>query len=60
LFTGFPVYVYIHGGGYGGGDGTTDISGFMNTNNNNFVGVTIQYRVPMSALGWLARRFADH
>lgn len=40
-----PVFVWIHGGGYGSGDGRQDISGLMGANNNAFVGVVIQYRV---------------
>jgi len=40
-----PVLVWIHGGGYGLGDGTQDMSSMINANNNSFVGVAIQYRV---------------
>jgi carboxylesterase type B len=40
-----PVLVSIHGGGYGLGDGTQDMSGLMNANNNTFLVVSIQYRV---------------
>ena len=40
-----PVLVWIHGGGYGEGQGNQDLSAIINTNNNNFVGVAIQYRV---------------
>lgn len=40
-----PVLVYIHGGGYGAGNGSTDLSELINTNNNSFIGVVIQYRV---------------
>lgn len=40
-----PVLVWIHGGGYGQGQGDQDMSSIINTNNNNFVGVAIQYRV---------------
>jgi carboxylesterase type B len=42
---GFPVLVAIHGGGYGLGDASQDMAGFINTNNNSLVAVTIQYRV---------------
>lgn len=47
-----PVLVYIHGGGYGGGDGRYDMSGLINDNNNEFVVVAIQYR--LGAFGWLS------
>ncbi len=40
-----PVLVWIHGGGYGLGDGTQDMSPIINDNHNSFVAVTIQYRV---------------
>jgi carboxylesterase type B len=40
-----PVLVYIHGGGYGAGNGQQDLTSIINTNGNSFVGVTIQYRV---------------
>ena len=40
-----PVLVYIHGGGYGLGDGTLDMSAIINANNKGFIGVAIQYRV---------------
>lgn len=40
-----PVLVWIHGGGYGQGQGNQDMSSIINTNNNSFVAVTIQYRV---------------
>lgn len=40
-----PVLVWIHGGGYGAGDGTQDLSAIINANNNSFIGVAIQYRV---------------
>jgi hypothetical protein len=39
------VLVWIHGGGYGYGDGTQDLSEIINANDQGFVGVTIQYRV---------------
>ncbi|KAK0756325.1 hypothetical protein N5P37_011240 [Trichoderma harzianum] len=47
-----PVLVYIHGGGYGFGDGTLDMSGIVNSNDNNFIAVTIQYR--LGAFGFLS------
>jgi carboxylesterase type B len=40
-----PVFVNIHGGGYGVGDGREDLSRLINVNHNAFVGVSIQYRV---------------
>ena len=43
--TNLPVLVWIHGGGYGQGQGNEDLSPIINTNNNNFIGVAIQYRV---------------
>ncbi|KAH8892416.1 alpha/beta-hydrolase [Thozetella sp. PMI_491] len=47
-----PVLVWIHGGGYGLGDGTQDMSSIINTNGNSFVVVSIQYR--LGAFGFLA------
>jgi len=47
-----PVFVWIHGGGYGEGNGGQDLSDLINTNNNGFVGVTIQYR--LGAFGFLS------
>ena len=43
--TNLPVLVWIHGGGYGAGQGNEDLTAIINANNNNFVGVAIQYRV---------------
>lgn len=40
-----PVLVWIHGGGYGAGNGRQDLSAIINSNNKGFVGVAIQYRV---------------
>lgn len=40
-----PVLVWIHGGGYGAGNGQVDFSYILNTNGNGFVAVAIQYRV---------------
>lgn len=40
-----PVLVWIHGGGYGYGDGTQDMTEFINDNGNSLVVVSIQYRV---------------
>ncbi|AEO68120.1 uncharacterized protein THITE_2117509 [Thermothielavioides terrestris NRRL 8126] len=50
--TALPVLVWIHGGGYGYGDGTQDMSEIINANNQRFVAVTIQYR--LGAFGWLS------
>lgn len=36
------------GGGYGLGNGRQNLSTIINTNNNSFVGVAIQYRVSIS------------
>lgn len=44
-----PVLVYIHGGGYGFGDGNQDISELINANEKGFVAVSIQYRVSAAA-----------
>lgn len=40
-----PVLVWIHGGGYGAGNGRQDFSDLLTTNSNNFVTVAIQYRL---------------
>lgn len=40
-----PVLVWIHGGGYGAGDGTQDMTEMINDNGDSFVVVSIQYRV---------------
>ncbi|KAJ4988308.1 carboxylesterase 2 [Stagonosporopsis vannaccii] len=47
-----PVLVWIHGGGYGVGDGREDMSKLINANDNSFIGVSIQYR--LGAFGFLA------
>ena len=39
------MLVWIHGGGYGQGQGNQDLSSIINTNNDAFIGVAIQYRV---------------
>ena len=49
--TNLPVLVWIHGGGYGEGQGNQDMSSIINTNQNSFVAVAIQYRVRIYALG---------
>ncbi|KAH0363182.1 carboxylesterase type B, partial [Aureobasidium melanogenum] len=47
-----PVLVWIHGGGYGLGNGRQDLQAIIETNNNSFVGVAIQYR--LGAFGFLS------
>jgi carboxylesterase type B len=47
-----PVFVWIHGGGYGAGSGRQDLTAFINANNNSIVGVAIQYR--LGAFGFLS------
>lgn len=47
-----PVFVWIHGGGYGLFGATYDPSVLMNTNGNDFITVEIQYR--LGAFGFLA------
>ena len=40
-----PVFVSIHGGGYGAGSGQVDLTALINSQGGDLVGVTIQYRV---------------
>ncbi|KAG4439449.1 hypothetical protein IFR05_005061 [Cadophora sp. M221] len=47
-----PVLVWIHGGGYGQGNGSYDLAELIRTNNGNFIGVSIQYR--LGAFGFLS------
>jgi carboxylesterase type B len=47
-----PVLVWIHGGGYGAGNGQENLSPIILANNNSFVGVSIQYRVICYLVGW--------
>ncbi|UPX18276.1 uncharacterized protein EKO05_0008580 [Ascochyta rabiei] len=47
-----PVLVWIHGGGYGAGNGRQDMSEIINANSNSFVAVSIQYR--LGAFGFLS------
>ncbi|KAK3716386.1 hypothetical protein LTR37_006536 [Vermiconidia calcicola] len=49
---GLPVLVWIHGGGYGQGNGQEDLTYIINENGNNFIGVAIQYR--LGAFGFLS------
>ncbi|KAK5124994.1 hypothetical protein LTR85_001184 [Meristemomyces frigidus] len=50
--TDLPVFVWIHGGGYGGGQGNQDIGNTTAINHNSFVSVVIQYR--LGAFGFLS------
>ncbi|TLS23977.1 hypothetical protein PpBr36_08728 [Pyricularia pennisetigena] len=50
--TALPVYVFIHGGGYGVGDGRMPMEALVAANGNSFVAVTIQYRI--GAFGFAA------
>ena len=47
-----PVFVWIHGGGYGAGQGNQEVSTLMGNNSNGFVSVVIQYR--LGAFGFLS------
>ncbi|KAG0651279.1 Secreted lipase [Hyphodiscus hymeniophilus] len=47
-----PVLVWIHGGGYGAGNGQENLNLIIAANNNSFVGVSIQYR--LGAFGFLS------
>ncbi|KAN0106631.1 alpha/beta-hydrolase [Hyaloscypha variabilis] len=47
-----PVLVYIHGGGYGAGNGQQDLTSIINGNGNSFIAVAIQYR--LGAFGFLS------
>lgn len=49
-----PVLVWIHGGGYGFGDGTQDMADIINANDKGFIVVSIQYR--LGAFGFLASK----
>ncbi|KAK0712111.1 Alpha/Beta hydrolase protein [Lasiosphaeris hirsuta] len=49
---GLPVLVWIHGGGYGLGDASQDMTEIINANNKGFIVVSIQYR--LGAFGFLA------
>lgn len=45
-----PVLVWIHGGGYGYGDASQDMTEIIAANNNGFVVVALQYRVSRAFL----------
>ncbi|KUI62235.1 Cholinesterase [Cytospora mali] len=49
---GLPVMVWIHGGGYGTGQGDNEFWELLNTNVNDFILVLIQYR--LGAFGFLS------
>jgi carboxylesterase type B len=53
-----PVMIWIHPGGYGLNDGTQDMSGIINANNNGFVAVAIQHRVSHPG-SWISRPIAE-
>jgi carboxylesterase type B len=42
-----PVLVWVHGGGYGFGNGQQDMTEIINDNGNSFIAVSIQYRVSL-------------
>ncbi|RDW80855.1 carboxylic ester hydrolase-5 [Coleophoma crateriformis] len=50
--TGLPVLVWIHGGGYGTGQGNNDLSELIINNSHGFILVIIQYR--LGAFGFLS------
>jgi carboxylesterase type B len=50
--TNLPVLVWIHGGGYGAGNGRQDFTDLLTTTGNSFVVVSIQYR--LGPFGFLA------
>lgn len=47
-----PVFVWIHGAGYGAGNGDENLGPFIKDNEDGFIGVSIQYR--LGAFGFLA------
>ncbi|ROV86928.1 hypothetical protein VMCG_10904 [Cytospora schulzeri] len=47
-----PVMVWIHGGGYGTGQGNNEFWELLGTNTNDFIFVLIQYR--LGAFGFLS------
>ena len=42
-----PVLVWVHGGGYGFGNGQQDMTEIINDNGNSFIAVSVQYRVSL-------------
>ncbi|TVY16210.1 Lipase 1 [Lachnellula arida] len=50
--TNLPVMLWIHGGGYGEGEGVDDFSELIMTNSHGFIVVAIQYR--LGAFGFLS------
>jgi carboxylesterase type B len=52
-----PVLVWIHGGGYGLGNGQQNLTDLILANNGSFLGVTIQYR--LGAMGFLSSDEVD-
>ncbi|KAI1331668.1 carboxylesterase [Xylariaceae sp. FL0255] len=50
--SGLPVFFWIHGGGYGAGNGQFDLRQQISTNNNSYIAVTTQYR--LGAFGFLS------
>ena len=52
-----PVVVWIHGGGYGLGNGNQNLLDLILANNKAFIGVTIQYR--LGAFDFLSSDEAD-
>ncbi|KAJ5225998.1 carboxylesterase [Penicillium chermesinum] len=50
--TDLPVFVWIHGGGYGVGNADSDMSWMVDTSQTKFVAVAMQYR--LGAFGFLA------
>ena len=56
--TNLPVLVFIHGGGYGLGQGNRDMSPIINANENKFIAVAIQYRVSACIIQHKANEYA--
>ncbi|KUJ13183.1 carboxylesterase family protein-like protein [Mollisia scopiformis] len=56
--TNLPVLIWIHGGGYGTGQGNNDLSELIMTNSHGFIVVIIQYR--LGAFGFLSSAEVSH